>query len=184
MDYRQIDVTATTFSKAEEVRAGGWASVINQTVTFQTPPMPLLCGVDSTTSTLDLDPAQIPEFIDFVKSLEGVFQRHVLDNQELWFGNNVCTIDCFNSHVKDDSVRFSSRGTVLFDAQNRVVDAIPSFSVVSALVEVSDGWFWQGQWGLKIKCTQVKSHGQMAKQSCGFIEDGKDAPSISCGFLD
>lgn len=181
MDYRKILPHTLDFEEPTDTRSSGWSAPLARPVLFQTPRCVLLSPLDASVSSLDLNAPS--DFAQFVKGLEQHYVQWIITNKLEFFGNESCTSDRFNSHIKEDSVRFSCKGAVLFDEGGKVVEALPSHTVVSTLVEVGDGWFWQGQWGIKMKCTQVKAHGQ-ACLPCGFIEDDADVPTITCGFVD
>jgi hypothetical protein len=127
--------------------------------------------LDAGSNSIDLDLATASELAAFIKDVEDRYVQWIVNNRQAFFGNDNCTVERFNSHVKEDSVRFGCKGAILFDPQGKVIDAIPAHTRVSAIVEIGDGWFFQGQWGVKMKCSQVKAYKRVPQQ-CGFVDDG------------
>lgn len=121
----------------------------------------LLTTLDSTTTSIDVSCGEddlMIEFEKFVKLIEQNFVAQTLASQNEWFQNEGCALESFNSHVKDEErcIRFNCRQARLYDEVGNPCTTIGGHSTVAAIVEISHGWFWQHQWGLKMKCTQVK----------------------------
>lgn len=188
MDYRSVDTKSIQYAPATEVRWGGWESLAQTVLTVQTPLLESLVSLDGTTNSIDLNITEEPEvtkFVQFIKDVEYNFVQQVIDQQQTWFNSNSCGVETFNSHIKETekTIRFGCRGATLFDSRAQPCLTLPSYSRVAMLVEISHGWFWQEQWGLKMKITQAKGYGvrKRARPLFVHVEDEEMQKSITSG---
>ncbi len=177
MDFRMVDVEAVEYGAAAEGARGGWESVPSTVIRVQAPKLVLYSTMNADSNDVELrsggDEMSL-DFVDFVRRVEKHFVDTVTRNQIAWFQTKQCDVKSFKSHVKEDGeLKFKGKGSLLFDEKGDPCDSMPRMSVVSIVLTVGTGWFWNNMWGLRMNIVEVKKRGQ-AKDPDGFLSDDED----------